>query len=66
MHRHPMPHRLVLLTYEAEPGQSTGLVVRLKWCRFKRSDFYQSGGQIVRVMLPDDALRLEQRLHIEH
>jgi hypothetical protein len=53
MHLHPMPHRLVLLTYETDAGQATRLVVRLKWCRFKRSEFYQSGGQIVRVMLPD-------------
>ena len=55
MHPQPMPHRLVLLTYADEAGQSTRLIVRLKWCRFKRSDFYQSGGQIVRVLAADGA-----------
>lgn len=49
MHRHPMPHRLVALTFESETGRATRLIVRLKWCRFKRAEFYQSGGQIVRV-----------------
>src|SRR5437762_2380060 len=50
MHPHPMPHRLVQLTFTPEPGQLTRLVVRLKWCRFKRADVYQSGRQIVRVL----------------
>lgn len=59
MHPHPMPHRLVLVTFETEIGKSTRLVVRLKWCRFKRADFYQSGGQILRVLSPvDDSTHL--------
>jgi hypothetical protein len=50
VHRHPMPHRLVQLAFQTAAGQLVRLLVRLKWCRFKRADFYQSGGKIVRVL----------------
>jgi hypothetical protein len=53
-HRHPMPHRLVHLVFPSTAGQLVRLLVRLKWCRFKRADFYQSGGQILRVVKPED------------
>lgn len=56
VHRHPMPHRLVLITYVSDAGEMLRLLVRLKWCRFKRADFYQSGGQIVRAVADDDSL----------
>jgi hypothetical protein len=49
-HRHPMPHRLVHLVFPSSAGQLVRLLVRLKWCRFKRADCYQSGGQILRVV----------------
>lgn len=49
-HRNPMPHRLVHLVFPSTAGQLVRLLVRLKWCRFKRADFYQSGGQILRVV----------------
>jgi hypothetical protein len=47
-HPDPMPHRLVLLLFETPEKNQRRLVVRLKWCRFKRADLYESGGQIVR------------------
>ena len=50
MHSAPMPHRLVLLTVETVENQTVQLLARLKWCRFKRSGVYESGGQIVRVL----------------
>jgi len=50
VHRHPLPHRLALIEYELPSGNLVQLTVRLKWCRFKGADLYESGGQIVRVL----------------
>jgi hypothetical protein len=53
-HPTPMPHKMVLLAFETESDGPVRLIVRLKWCRFKRTDLYESGGQILRVLNPDD------------
>jgi hypothetical protein len=50
-----MPHRLVLLMFETPEKHQRRLVVRLKWCRFKRTDVYESGGQIVRALKPGES-----------
>lgn len=50
VHCQPLPHRLAQIEYELAPGCFTRLVVRLKWCRFKGTDYYESGGQILRVL----------------
>lgn len=55
-HAEPMPHRLVLLAFTTAGGEPVRLVVRLKWCRFKRTSGYVSGGQMVRVLRLDDKL----------
>jgi hypothetical protein len=62
-HRLPMPHRLVHLVFPSTAGQLVRLLVRLKWCRFKRADFYQSGGQILRVV--DSAAQASEKLNRE-
>jgi hypothetical protein len=49
VHRHPLPHRLAMIEYTLISGNLVRLMVRLKWCRFKGADFYESGGQILRV-----------------
>jgi hypothetical protein len=54
-HPDPMPHRLVLLMFETPEKGQRRLVVRLKWCRFKRTDVYESGGQIVRALKPGES-----------
>jgi hypothetical protein len=54
-HPDPMPHRLVLLMFETPERIRRRLVVRLKWCRFKRTDVYESGGQIVRTLKPGES-----------
>ena len=60
IHTEPMPHRLALLTLETAVQHPVWLLVRFKWCRFKRADVYESGGHILRVVeaggIPD-ALR---------
>jgi hypothetical protein len=54
-HPDPMPHRLVLLTFETPERNQRRLIVRLKWCRFKGTDLYESGGQIVRMLKPGES-----------
>ncbi len=56
-HPEPMPHRLVLLAFETAESGTTRVMVRLKWCRFKRTDVYESGGAIVRVLKPGEELK---------
>lgn len=50
VHREPLPHRLVQIEYELASGTVARLRVRLKWCRFKGTGYYESGGQILRVL----------------
>jgi hypothetical protein len=57
VHHEPMPHRLVLLTFETADQQTVRLLARLKWCRFKESGVYESGGQIVRVLEAGESLQ---------
>ena len=49
VHRQPLPYRLALIEYELASGTIVRVLVRLKWCRFKGADVYESGGQILRV-----------------
>ncbi len=53
-HLEPLPHRLTILTFETAASEPVRLVVRLKWCRFKRTDLYESGGQILRILKPGE------------
>lgn len=48
VHAEPLPYRKVLLTFRAPDGTTASLVARLKWCRFKKSGEYESGGQFLR------------------
>jgi hypothetical protein len=53
-HADPMAHRMALIEFETRADGPLRLVVRLKWCRFKRTDRYESGGQILRVLKPGE------------
>jgi hypothetical protein len=55
-HSEPMAHRVALIEFETRADGPVRLVVRLKWCRFKRADLYESGGQILRVLKPGEDL----------
>ncbi len=58
-HPDPMPHRLVLVAFESTDDGPIRLVVRLKWCRFKQAEVYESGGQVLRVLEPGEGLAPE-------
>src|SRR5579872_6069064 len=53
-HVEPLPYRLVLLTIDTAASEPMRLMARLNWCRFKRSDYYESGGQILRTFKPGE------------
>jgi hypothetical protein len=53
-HSEPMAHRVALIEFETRADGPVRLIVRLKWCRFKRADLYESGGQILRVLKPGE------------
>src|SRR5262245_9955310 len=53
-HSDPMAYRVALIEFETRADGTVRLVVRLKWCRFKRTDLYESGGQILRVLKPGE------------
>lgn len=53
-HDGPLPYRLVQIRFTCGEAGSPTLIVRLQWCRFVAPGEYQSGGQIQRIILPDD------------
>jgi hypothetical protein len=55
-HPEPMPHREVLVAFESTDDGPIRLVVRLKWCRFKQTEVYESGGQVLKVLQPGEGL----------
>lgn len=55
-HPEPMAHRLVLVAFESTDDGPIRLVVRLKWCRFKQAQVYESGGMVVRALRPGECL----------
>jgi hypothetical protein len=58
-HPQPMPHRLVLVAFESTDDGPIRLVVRLKWCRFKKMEVYESGGQFLKVLRSGERLTPE-------
>jgi hypothetical protein len=54
-HPRPLASRKVIVRFEAEnPATSSAILAILRWCRFRRDGFYQSGGQFLRSVRPDE------------
>jgi hypothetical protein len=51
-HRGPLPYRKMLVSIEARTGQSVGFVIDLRWCRFTKGGWYESGGRFLQTALP--------------
>jgi len=45
-HPKPLPYRRVIASLENN-GSWTGFLIDLKWCRFTRQGWYESGGRIL-------------------
>lgn len=52
-HECPLPHRRALIAL-AQPGLgSFAAEIDVSWCRFTRPGWYESGGRLVRSVIPD-------------
>jgi hypothetical protein len=49
-HREPLHHRRVIASLEAGRRQWMGVLVDLKWCRFTRHGWYESGGRFLQIV----------------
>ncbi|HLJ11356.1 MAG TPA: hypothetical protein VKU82_09205 [Planctomycetaceae bacterium] len=54
MHPQAMTHRLALLAFDTAASEPVRLLVRLNWCRFKRINVHESGGQILKILAPGE------------
>jgi hypothetical protein len=52
-HPKAMPHRKVIAVLETPATGRIALLLDLKWCRFTRQGWYESGGRILRVVEKD-------------
>ena len=49
-HHQPLPYQHLVLTVNDMAANQLGLLLRLKWCRFLRDGWYESGGQFVKLL----------------
>ncbi len=52
-HPKAMPHRKVIAIMETPATGRIALLVDLKWCRFTRQGWYESGGRLLKVVEED-------------
>lgn len=48
-HQQPIPHRDLLMQVDPS-AEELWLILRLRWCRFLRPGWYESGGQFVKTV----------------
>ncbi len=46
-HPKPLPHRRMIVSLQALGGQWIGFLIDLKWCRFTKRGWYESGGRFL-------------------
>ena len=49
-HPTPLPFRRVIASLEQGPGQWSGFLMDLHWCRFTRYGWYESGGRFLQLV----------------
>ena len=53
-HQEPIPSRYVVISLRRSSEESTQYLVKLLWCRFLHPGWYDSGGQIIRMVKWND------------
>ena len=53
-HPMPLPYRRVIASVEMGSGSACSFVLDLKWCRFTRHRWYESGGRFLQVVRQTD------------
>jgi hypothetical protein len=49
-HRAPIPYRKMVVSLEGRKGQWLAFVIDLKWCRFTKGGWYESGGRFLQAV----------------
>ena len=50
-HRDPLPYRKMLVSVEGHNGQWVAFLIDLRWCRFTKGGWYESGGRFLQTAL---------------
>jgi hypothetical protein len=51
-HAHLLPHRRMIVSLEAGEGCWLSFLIDVKWCRFTRQGWYESGGRFLQPVDP--------------
>jgi hypothetical protein len=50
-HQSPLPYRRMIASLEGKRGQWVGFLIDLRWCRFSKGGWYESGGRFLQTVL---------------
>jgi hypothetical protein len=50
-HQAPLPHRRMIASLEGSRGNWVAFLIDLKWCRFTKDGWYESGGRFLQTVL---------------
>ncbi len=50
-HQAPLPYRRMIASLEGSRGRWMGFLIDLKWCRFTKGGWYESGGHFLQTAL---------------
>jgi hypothetical protein len=50
-HREPLPYRRMIASLEGSNGHWLGFLIDLRWCRFTKHGWYESGGRFLQAVL---------------
>ncbi len=60
-HEEPLAERKVAVSFLFDDGPLDSVVTLLRWCRFRRDGFYQTGGLFLRAIALGDEATLSDR-----
>jgi hypothetical protein len=49
-HHAPLPYRRMIVSLEGRNGRWFGFLIDLKWCRFTKGGWYESGGRFLQTV----------------
>jgi hypothetical protein len=50
-HHAPLPYRRMIVSLEGRNGHWLGFLIDLKWCRFTKGGWYESGGRLLQAVV---------------
>ncbi len=60
-HQSPLPYRRMVASLEGKRGQWVRFLIDLKWCRFTKDGWYESGGRFLQAVLAvEDVLAADE------